>query len=72
MFSPDHSHRPFLGPHPLYPSGLHPEHNAWSWRDMGWTPDPRGFLPPQTFSWYWRLEESSDWMRAVAWPMNMA
>lgn len=25
-----------------------------------------------TFSWYCRREESSDWMRAVAWPMNMA
>ena len=28
--------------------------------------------PSLTFSWYWRREESSDWMRAVAWPMNMA
>lgn len=27
---------------------------------------------PLTFSWYWRRDESSDWMRAVAWPMNMA
>ena len=25
-----------------------------------------------TFSWYCRREESSDWMSAVAWPMNMA
>jgi hypothetical protein len=32
----------------------------------------QGRLPPQTFSWYWRREESSDWMSAVAWPMNMA
>lgn len=25
-----------------------------------------------TFSWYCRREESRDWMRAVAWPTNMA
>lgn len=25
-----------------------------------------------TFSWYCRRDESSDWMRAVAWPTNMA
>lgn len=25
-----------------------------------------------TFSWYCLREESRDWMRAVAWPMNMA
>lgn len=25
-----------------------------------------------TFSWYWRREESSDWMRAVACPMKTA
>lgn len=28
--------------------------------------------PSLTFSWYWRLDESRDWIRAVAWPMNMA
>lgn len=25
-----------------------------------------------TFSWYWRREESKDWISAVAWPTNMA